>query len=356
MKRGRLLVVLLLLLAGSGVQLSAQSTDAERKQFKAVQAKADKGDAEAQLELAMLYTSGIGVTADPVKATKLLRKAAEQGLARAQCLLGLNYANGVGVKEDKIEAARWLYKAAVQGLAEGQFDLAMCYLNGEGVNQDPTEAAVWFRKAADQSLPQAECELGNCYLEGVGVPKDVPEGVKWTRLAAERGFAQAQNRLGLCYSKGTGVAKDYVQAYMWLNLAAAKGDERSGDARLNMASAERFLTPEQIAEGQRLAREFKPVKALPAPQSPASPRPTNTLATAAPVLSAASGLVNVSAAEEGCEVFVDGAFVGNTPARLKLAAGAHAVVVKKAGFKDYQRKLQISDGSELTLKAVLEKK
>ena len=127
MKSSRLLVVFLLLLAGWVVQSSAQSTDAERKQLKAVQAKADKGDAEAQLSLAAYYSNGIGVPRDPGKATKMLRKAAEQGLARAQCLLGLNYANGEGVKMDKVEAARWLHKAAEQGLAEAQFNLGMCY-------------------------------------------------------------------------------------------------------------------------------------------------------------------------------------------------------------------------------------
>jgi hypothetical protein len=65
--------------------------------------------------------------------------------------------------------------------------------------------------------------------------------------------------------------------------------------------------------------------------------------------------VNVQAADEACEIFVDGAFVGNTPARVKLADGAHVVEVKKAGFKDYRKQIKISAGSELTLRAVLEK-
>jgi hypothetical protein len=51
------------------------------------------------------------------------------------------------------------------------------------------------------------------------------------------------------------VAKDYVEAYMWQLLAAGQGDE---DARKNMTIFENEMTPEQIAEGQRLARTFKP--------------------------------------------------------------------------------------------------
>ena len=55
------------------------------------------------------------------------------------------------------------------------------------------------------------------------------------------------------------------------------------------------------------------------------------------------------------EIFVDGAFVGNTPAKLKLAEGPHLIEVKKAGFKDYRKPIQVGEGSELTLNVVLEK-
>jgi len=358
--------VLLLLLAVSLVQSASQPTEAERKQFEAAKAKADRGDAEAQLDVAARYASGDGVAKDPAKAAKWVRKAADQGSARAQCLLALKYANGDGVKPDKVEAARWLRRAADQGLAEAQFDLGMCYANGDGVQRNPVEAVAWYRKAADQNLPDAESELGTCYLEGNGVPKDIPEGIKWTRRAATEGFAGAQNTLGLCYMKGTGVPKDYVQAYKWLNLATAKGDLASDDARVNLASAERYLTPEQVAEGQRLASEFKPHKASATDESPSplgkagtmlSSEGTNRVAgaTAAPAGGARTGLVNVKAEDESCEIFVDGGFVGNTPARVKLAEGVHVVEVKKAGFKDYRKQIQITEGSELTLRAALAK-
>ena len=364
MKFSRSIGVILLLLAGSAISLPAQTTEADRKQFEAIKARADKGDGEAQLSVAARYANGNGVARDPVKAAKYIRKAAEQGLARAQCLLGLLYSNGDGVKPDKAEAARWLHRAADQGMPAAQFDLGMCYANGDGVTKNPIEAVEWYRKAAAQGLPEAVGELGTCYLEGIGVPTDIPEGVKWTRKAAEQGFAPAQNALGLCYSKGRGVAKDYVEAYKWFNLAAAKGGELADDAKVNLAMAERVLTPEQIAEAQRLALAFKPVKAAGPGETPAQPAKVeagpagNTgpaaAADSAPALAAKSGFVNMLAADGACEIFVDGAFVGNTPARVKLAEGTHVVEVKKAGFKDYRKQIQISAGSELTLRAVLE--
>jgi TPR repeat protein len=357
--------MMLLLLAGSAIQLPGQASGAGRKQFDAIKSRADKGDAEAQLSVAACYATGNGVARDAAKAAKYLRKAAEQGSARAQCLLGLRYSSGDGVKPDKLEAVRWLSRAAEQGLAAAQFDLGMCYANGDGVARSAVEAVEWYHKAAAQGLPEAQGELGNCYLEGTGVPTDIPEGVKWTRMAAEQGFAPAQNTLGMCYSKGRGVGKDYVEAYKWFNLAAAKGGDLADEAKVNLAMAQRYLTPEQMAEAQRRAHEFKPTKPPKPGEAPAqTPRwdagavgSTGQTAVAQGAAAPASntGFVNVKAEDDSCEIFVDGAFVGNAPAKVKLAEGSHVVEVKKAGLKDYRREIKISAGSELTLRAVLEK-
>ena len=53
---------------------------------------------------------------------------------------------------------------------------------------------------------------------------------------------------------GRGVPQDFVQAHMWDNLAAAHGETRSAEARDALAQR---MTPAQIAEAQKLAREWK---------------------------------------------------------------------------------------------------
>jgi hypothetical protein len=68
-----------------------------------------------------------------------------------------------------------------------------------------------------------------------------------------------------------------------------------------------------------------------------------------------TGFVSVSADDHTFEVFVDGAFVGNTPAKLKLSEGTHVIEVKKAGYKDYKKEINVAEGCELNLRAVLEK-
>jgi hypothetical protein len=343
MKANRLTWLVLALCMGTLPLMLAQDSTAGRKRFDQVKALADKGDAEAQIELATMYAAGDGVTRDLAKAAKLHRKAAEQGNARAQCLLGLDYAGGEGVKRNIDEAVHWLAKAADQGLAEAQYDLGMCFSSGDVRGRSIVDAAELFRKAADQGLPQAEAMLGTCYFEGTGVPKSVPEGLKWTQKAADKGWPSAQHALGMCYAKGRGVTTNYVQAYKWLALAAAKDIQNTDEIRVSLSMVERFMTPEQITAGQKLAQEFVPGGAA---------------ANANPQASAAApraGLVNVKAEDETHEVFVDGAFMGNTPAKLKLAEGLHMIEVRKAGFKDYRKRIQVSDGSELTVRATLEK-
>ncbi len=57
----------------------------------------------------------------------------------------------------------------------------------------------------------------------------------------------------------------------------------------------------------------------------------------------------------GADIEVDGSFVGNTPSDVQVAEGEHTVTVKKAGFKDWERKLKVTSGSSVRLNAELEK-
>ena len=58
---------------------------------------------------------------------------------------------------------------------------------------------------------------------------------------------------------------------------------------------------------------------------------------------------------DGADIEVDGSFVGNTPSDVQVGEGEHTVTVKKTGFKDWERKLKVSAGSNVRLNAELEK-
>ena len=274
---------------------------------------AEQGDAARQYQVGSMSS----FAGDYVQAAKWYRKAAEQGILDAHLVLGNLYVEGKGVTQDYAKAAKWYRKAAEntavdtsQAFMKGsaQIQLGHFYEQGTGVPQDYVEAVKWYRKAADGGDPFAvlplysmcifghstkeDCtdvfgrllvfsnldisalsdiqkatldgvygELGELYLWGKGVPQNNVEAAKWLRKAAERGNLASQVELGFLYADGKGVPQDLVLAYMWFNLAAASsnGPAQKDNANLRDQIAAR-MTPAQIAEAQRLAREWKPIE------------------------------------------------------------------------------------------------
>ena len=125
---------------------------------------------------------------------------------------------------------------------------------------DYATALKEWQPLAEQGKADAQLGLGAMYFYGQGVPQDYAEAVKWYRLAAEQGQADAQIALGFMYYFGHGVPQDYVQAHMWYSLAAERSSP--GEDRDQLISyrdeVEAKMSPDQVAEAQRLAREWKP--------------------------------------------------------------------------------------------------
>jgi hypothetical protein len=69
----------------------------------------------------------------------------------------------------------------------------------------------------------------------------------------------------------------------------------------------------------------------------------------------AKGTVNVSSTPPGADVSVDGSFVGNSPAALKVSPGKHTISVKLAGYAEWSREMTVESGSDVQLTATLEK-
>ena len=99
--------------------------------------------------------------------------------------------------------------------------------------------------------------------------RDYASALRLIRPLAEQGDANAQYNFGVFYDNGLGVPQDKVRAYMWFNLSAAQGREGGvfydnglgvpqDKVRAYRDLIARRMTPAQIAEAQRLAREWKP--------------------------------------------------------------------------------------------------
>jgi TPR repeat protein len=253
---------------------------------------AEQGDTAAQFALYEMYYEGRGVAQDCTEALRWCRKAAEQGDDGAGWALGCKYYyGGQGVPQDYGEAAKWFRKVAERGNPSAQIQLGdMCH-DGQGVPQDFTEAVRWYQKAAEhddtflqdclngahekgipeddhlvaslraiqQGYAEAQLKLGAAYSTGQGIRQDHVEAAKWFRRAAEQHNALGQSILGLLHWKGQGVGQDYAQAYMWMRLAASHSDCPSRDEYVKACDAiARKMSPAQLAEAERLAREWRP--------------------------------------------------------------------------------------------------
>lgn len=273
---------------------------------------AEHGDAKAQVALGGMYEVGKGIPKNKRQAVMWYQKAAVQGYSEAQYICGLMYLNGVGVSKDYKQALQWFVKASEQGHFMSSCKLGEIYEEGKAVPQDYQQAVKWFlksieqghynvsdirsmydkgkcelqeyekavkmiQKAAEEGKEFAQFELAGMYLHGdilyrvdihgqlskfLLFPQDYQQAINWYLKLAERGgsFAHsAQSQLGWIYSEGKGVPQNYVEAYKWLIIASLEPDEILGKHYVEARDELRLkMSPQQIAEAQRLAKEFRP--------------------------------------------------------------------------------------------------
>jgi hypothetical protein len=195
----------------------------------------------------------LGVASDDAETVRL----AEQGDPEAQYNLGLRYTEGLGLLQDHAEALRWYRLAAEQGFSKAESALGEMYLTGDGVSQDHIAALQWFRLAVDQGDARGQYNLGKMYYNGEGVQQDHTEAARWIELAADQGHVDAQGALGEMYLTGDGVSQDHIAAHLWSSLAGGQlvGQARDSALRIQLLAL-RSMTADQVAEAQLLAREW----------------------------------------------------------------------------------------------------
>jgi TPR repeat protein len=134
----------------------------------------------------------------------------------------------------------------------GPFEEAIAAYN----RQDYASALQGLRPLADTGNVRAQFLLGFMYELGLGVLEDDIEAAKWYRRAADTGDDYAQYHMGIMHMNGQGgLPRDVVRAYMWLDLAAMRGHLGAAMWRDKLAGS---MSAAQIAEAQKLAREWKP--------------------------------------------------------------------------------------------------
>ena len=239
-----------------------QSIQTSEQELADLRRTAEAGDAKKQFALGNKYYFGTGVPKDHDEGMKWLRKAAEQGDAEVQRSVGFIY----WLDGNEKETIYWYTKSAAQGNFLATSNL-LSYCSKRMISdKDCADVAKWLRGFADNddahSL-EAQYDLGSMAENGIGMYQNYPEAAQWYRKCADAGSWQGQMSLGDLYFDGKGVPKDLVLAYMWLNLAAATAPQNALVSMGNDIAKQRdrlaaLMTQEQVAEAQRLSREWKP--------------------------------------------------------------------------------------------------
>jgi TPR repeat protein len=160
---------------------------------KQVEAQAFKGNAEAQHDLAAIYTAGhAGVDQNFDKAAFWFREASESDIANARYNLGVLYHQGLGRDRNLDRALYWYREAAKLNHAEAQYNLGIAHIEGIGTEYNPRLAAAFFERAANNGIMEAAYNLGLIYENGLLGESNTNEALMWYKIAADQGSQDAK--------------------------------------------------------------------------------------------------------------------------------------------------------------------
>jgi TPR repeat protein len=129
-------------------------------------------------------------------------------------------------------------------------------------NAQPPAGGPPLRERAAAGDPEAQFSLGKNYEAGrSGLKQDYAIAASWYQKSADQGNVYAQASLGILYHSGKGLPHDDVQSEMWLIVSSGHAPKDDRDTIVEMRdSVAAHLTPRQLAEAQKLAREWRSKK------------------------------------------------------------------------------------------------
>lgn len=243
MKPYLLLVFLILCLSF----LSAVSED-----FEVLFNKAQKGDADSQYMLGLMYCDDDDYT----EAAKWFKMAVDQNHPGAQYKLSDLYFRGWGVLQNKSESLRLLELSAKQGYEDAQLELKYSpyRVDTYGNNGRSYETISELIDIETTSITkERQYYLGMSLLHGDYLEQDYKEAIQLILHSAENNYPDAQYMIGLLYALGRGVIQNDKESYFWLLIAAANGNEKALTAKDIIASG---ISSKQVGEVQEKANSW----------------------------------------------------------------------------------------------------
>ena len=261
-----------------------------------LRARALRGDAAAQVELAGEFFFGKNRPANHVLAAYWYRQAAKSGSTEGEYDLGCCYEHGWGVEKSLQKAFRYYSLAAEKNFPPALTRRALLYLTGvraedlgeekfKAIPADPKLAFAELRRAAKSNYAPAKLALAtrlfrdaksrrehaaeiaalardaaldphaevpalllyaDCLLNGFGVAPDVPRAVKILERAAALNSGAAMVGLGRLYEFGRGVPRDPARAMELYRKAAELGSPEGEVAFADQLLSGNFLNADPV--------------------------------------------------------------------------------------------------------------
>lgn len=195
------------------------------KSFRQYKELAEKGDADAQLEMGVFFYYGrIRSGKNYLAALSWFEKSAHQGNCEALNLLGIMYHSSYGVEKDLNKALEYYTKAAERGNIIAMNNLGWLYRSDEyqelhsDLDYNYKQAEKWYRLAAKDNNAEGLYNLAWFYLDtypGSPIDKRVEKSAPYFEKAAKLGYGYAQIAVGYADMR----EKKYNSALKWFDMA-----------------------------------------------------------------------------------------------------------------------------------------
>ncbi len=239
----------------------------------ALRDRADKGEIDAQMEIARRHETGAGLPMDSFRTVTWYVRAIRQGSPEAAHRLGGMFALGRGVKKNSETAGRFWSLSARLGYPAAQIDWGVMCAKGEGTPRNPAQAYYWFVVARQsvgdpkqiatldqlQALASTELTPDQVFdIPPIAGKFIAPKGpaLRKAMAMAEYGDGAAQFELGQALAEGTGLVKNKTEAFVWFSLAAKQKIKNAAKARDALK-----LSEKEKAAAQKKIKAFKPMAA-----------------------------------------------------------------------------------------------
>lgn len=175
---------------------------------------------EAMLHVARMLKKGRGVAKNCEEAARIFKEIADSGHGYAQYEYGDCLKRGIGVKQNEKEAAEYFKESTKNECVAGVLEYAE--ILSQGTEEEQKKAFILYKKWASKS-PIAIYQAARCLSLGIGTEPNLVQAARLFRTAAEKNVSSGAFEYGLCLENGRGVPEDLKEAAEWFKKAAELG-------------------------------------------------------------------------------------------------------------------------------------